>query len=143
MARTDVDAPQHPIELGTGYFDWPRYERVHRRFGLLMLSVTTKDGAPDWHVFDRDLNRRRGALSAYVVTRGDTYPEEAIAAGTTVQLGRGTLHVEQETFGDRWEDTVLAGIEPDGLADGAAWMDEDLLYGLHHSTVTLTFTPDR
>jgi hypothetical protein len=143
MANTDVEASQHTIELGTGRFDWPRYERVHHRFGLLMFSATGKDGKSEWLVFDRRLDRRRGVLSAQVVTRRDTYsPEAAIAAGTTHQLGRGTLHVEQETFGDRWEETVLVGIEPDGLAEDAAWMDADLLYGLHDSTVSLTFTPD-
>jgi len=144
MAHTDVDAPPRTIELGTGCFDWPRYERVHHRYGLLALSAIGADHLPHWLVFDRGLDGLRGQLTAHVVTPRETdSPEDAIAAGTTVQLGCGTLHIEQESHGEDWEAPVLVGIEPDGLTDGAAWMDKDLLYGLHHSTVTLIFTADR
>lgn len=144
-ARTDLGTSQRTIELGTGCFDWPRYERAYHRFGLLMLSTTrAADGTVSWHVFDRALNGLRGELRAHVLTRRDTYsPECATPAGTTVLLGCGTLHVEQELHGEHWEAPVLVGIEPDGLAADAAWMDDDLLYGLHHSEVTLSFTPDR
>lgn len=122
-----------PMILGEGVLNWPRFERVSDRYGLVNLDSGNVqiDGPPP---------QTRGRLAAIILeTRpsshiGDIFAGHAPSepeTGEEITLGEGTLF--RGAYGS-------VGLEPyDGRETN--WLDPKALYRCHSQTVRLVFYP--
>lgn len=138
-----------PIKIGRGVVNWDRGERISGRYGSISLfprrvplDTIVKNEVPPIPLKPCAALGKYGKLVATVVEGcvsehiGDLHgvrpPQEPPAAGTRIELGEGTLFIEQGVSGDQ------VGVLP---RDGREthWMSIRALYDAHEQTVDLTF----